>query len=180
MGEKKSWEELMVETQKGNSQMYNLLLTEVSSYLQPYLRSKLRNDEATQDVLQDVLISLHKARHTYEAQYPLKPWLFKIVQSRLIDHFRKIKRSSTFLNLNGDEDLATLTAEMEISQIEVNEFNSAIAALTEDQKSILISLKIDGKSIKDISRELSLSESAVKIIAHRAYKTLFKELGVDK
>ncbi|MCC6138412.1 MAG: sigma-70 family RNA polymerase sigma factor [Bdellovibrionaceae bacterium] len=176
---KATWEDLMVQAQKGNSKMYNQLLTEISQYLTPYLRYKLRSPENVNDLLQDVLLSLHKARHTYEPQYLLKPWLFKIVQSRLIDHFRKVKKYSQLVAVSGNDDLLAVIAEAEISQLEISEFNKALNGLTEDQRHILCAIKMDGKSIKEISADMSLSESAVKVSAHRAYKILFEKLGVE-
>lgn len=179
MSGKPTWEHLMVEAQKGNSKMYNQLLTEISQYLQSYLRYKLRSSDHVSDLLQEVLLSLHRARHTYDAQYPLKPWLFKIVQSRLIDHFRKNKRTADLATTLGDEDLHALSSEAEITQLEVQDFNKALAALSEEQRRILCAIKLDGKSIREISMEFSLSESAVKVTAHRAYKLLFETLGME-
>lgn len=180
MSSKPTWEHLIVEAQKGNSKMYNMLLQEVSQYLQSYLRYKLRDSDAVNDVLQDILISIHKSRHTYEAQYPFKPWLFKIVHSRMIDHFRRVKKFTTNTSLGGDEDLLALAAEAEISQIELTDFNRAVSFLSSDQRSVLQALKIDGKSVREISQEFAMTESSVKVIAHRAYKLLFEKLGVEK
>lgn len=168
----------MAEAQKGNTVMYNQLLTEVSHYINSYLKYKLRSENAVPDILQEILISLHNARHTYNVELPFKPWLFKIVQSRLMDHFRKQKRTADASALFGDDRLLLLTAEVEVSQIEINDFNKALTSLSPDQREVLLAMKVQGKSIREIASERSMSESAVKVTAHRAYQSLFKELGV--
>lgn len=173
------WSELMAQAQKGNSEMYNLLLTEISTYLQSYLMYKLRNAELVQDILQESLLSVHKSRHTYDSNYPFKPWLFKIVQSRLIDFYRKQGRQVDLQDLSEDGQLENISAEADISHLEVKEFNKALASLSDDQRSILCAIKLEGKSIKEVSQLMSLSEPAVKVTAHRAYKQLFAKLGVD-
>jgi RNA polymerase sigma-70 factor, ECF subfamily len=178
VSKKTNWEQLMAEAQKGNTVMYNQLLTEVSHYIKSYLKYKLRSENALPDILQEVLISLHNARHTYNLDLPFKPWLFKIVQSRLMDHFRKQKRTADASALFGDESLQLLTAEAEVSQIEIADFNKALSSLSPDQRDVLLAMKIEGKSIREIANERSMSESAVKVTAHRAYQSLFKELGL--
>jgi RNA polymerase sigma-70 factor, ECF subfamily len=178
MSTKLKWEDLMVEAQKGNSKMYDTLLTEVSGYLQSYLRYKIRAEETASDLLQEILISLHRARHTYDSQLPFKPWLFKIVQSRLIDYYRKNGKRDDYKLMSDDSYMDTLCAEAEVSQLEVIAFNNAISSLSDDQRRVLCAIKFDGKSIKEVSVEFNMSVSAVKVTAHRAYKLLFEKLEV--
>ena len=44
--------------------------------------------EAVEDVVQEALITVHKARHTYDPARPFGPWFYAIVHSRLIDVLR--------------------------------------------------------------------------------------------
>jgi RNA polymerase sigma-70 factor, ECF subfamily len=177
MSAKVTWEALMLEAQKGNSKMYTQLLEEISAYLHPYILFKLGKEDSVSDLVQDVLISLHKARFTFDANYPLKPWLFKIVQSRLIDYYRKSKRNVECKATLEDTECLTISAEAEISQLELNELQRALGLLAQDQRDILVAIKIDGKSIKQIAKDKLMSESAVKVAAHRAYKSLLTEMG---
>ncbi len=178
MSDRPTWEVLMVEAQSGNASAYNALLSEVSDYLRSYLKYRVRGVEASQDLLQEILISLHRARHTYDSKYPVKPWLFKIVQSRLIDHYRKTG-SSELAMVRDEEFMGNLVAEAEVSQIEMDELKTAINGLSEDQRKVLCAIKFEGKSVRDVSRELAMSEAAVKVTAHRAYKLLFERLELE-
>ncbi len=166
----------MVEAQNGNSLAYETLLKEVSQYLVSYLRYKLGHQCDPQDILQDVLMTLHRSRHTYNSEYPFKPWLFKIVQSRMIDFFRKEKRTVDYRLFFEDENCEAMKAEAEISQVEISDFKKAVEKLTIDQQKILLALKLSGKSIKEVAKDLSISESQVKVTAHRAYQSLFSHL----
>ena len=40
------------------------------------------------DLLQEILISIHKARHTYDGERPYKPWAYAIAKFRLQDYLR--------------------------------------------------------------------------------------------
>lgn len=178
MGHQQNWSEMMTRAQSGDAAMYNRLLTEVSQYLLSYLNHKLRSANDAQDILQEILISVHNARHTYDSKYPFKPWLFTITQSRLIDFWRKNSRRVEKDALFDSDAALLLMAEAEVTTLEVSDLNKAIEKLPEQQQLILKGIKIDGKSIKDLSIELSMSESAVKVAAHRAYKSVAETLEV--
>jgi len=49
--------------------------------------------------------------------------------------------------------------------------------MTEREKKIITLLKLENYSIKDAAKILNLSESAVKVAAHRAYKKIKKILS---
>lgn len=105
------WSQMMSMAQKGDAKMYNQLLIEVSDYLSKYLNYKLRSSQYAQDLLQEILVSIHKARHTYNAELPFKPWLMTITQSRLIDFWRKSSRSATDQSTVDVASLEALSAE---------------------------------------------------------------------
>lgn len=172
------WTGLMQSAQNGDAKAYTQLLQEVSVYLKAFLASKLRTSADQQDLLQDILLSIHKARHTFDPSYPFKPWLMAIAQSRLIDFWRKNSRRLESGDGVEDSQLNALVAEADISFIELNHLRDVMNKLPEQQRLIVVALKIEGKSIRMVSSELSMSESAVKVAAHRAYQALAIELGV--
>ena len=174
-----NWEELMTQAQKGNTKMYNQLLSEVATYLGPYLRFKVGSESIASELVQETLISVHTSRHTFDPQRPFKPWLFKIVQSRLIDFYRKDKNRKELQSSIEAFSVESFTAEAEISQIEVDELKEILTSLSDDQREIVLALKINGQSIKEVAESRNMSESAVKTSAHRAYKAMSLKLGVD-
>ena len=169
----------MAQAQKGNTKMYNQLLSEVASYLGPYLRYKVGSETIASELVQETLLSVHTSRHTFDPQRPFKPWLFKIVQSRLIDFYRKDKNRKELQSSMDAFSMEFFVAEAEISQIEVDELEDILTSLSDDQKDIVIALKVRGQSIKEVAEARNMTESAVKTSAHRAYKALSSKLGVD-
>jgi RNA polymerase sigma-70 factor (ECF subfamily) len=45
-----------------------------------------------EDVVQETLISVHKARHTYDPARPFAPWFYAIASHRVVDVFRRDRR----------------------------------------------------------------------------------------
>ena len=78
-------EALMKLSLDGNQQAYAALLQCTARFLKPYLSRRLNAASEVDDVLQEILISIHKARHTYDGNRPYKPWAFAIAKFRLQD-----------------------------------------------------------------------------------------------
>lgn len=166
----------MMESQKGNAKMYERLLYEVSVYLGSFLKKKIGAQDHVADLVQEVLISIHKSRHTYNPSLPFKPWLIKMTQSRLIDYFRKNKRQIDCCTTLEDTDGSYLQSEADVSQLEIAQFNQIFVQLPQDQRDILIAMKINGQSIQQVASEKKMSVSAVKVAAHRAYKAILSQM----
>ena len=95
-----------------------------------------------------------------------------------MDYLRKWSRTTK--NETADETIlnnlvATDSADPANEQLSES-MQRALAALPEKQKSIVVMLKVDGLSVKEVAAKTGASESAVKVTAHRAYKALRKRL----
>jgi RNA polymerase sigma-70 factor (ECF subfamily) len=128
------------------------------------------------DVLQEILISIHKARHTYDGQRPYKPWMFAIAKFRLQDHLRAHYAD----HLHDAEDLSELE-EMLPEDVTETDFNyesisAEVDKLPEKQATILRLMHQQGYTAKEVAEKIGMNESAVKVAAHRAYKILRERL----
>ena len=79
-------EVLMRQALAGDKQAYAGVLRETSRFIRPFLAKRLNQSTEVDDLLQEILLSIHKARHTYDGQRPYKPWAFAIAKFRLLDH----------------------------------------------------------------------------------------------
>lgn len=175
----RAWRELFVKAQNGDAQAYRVLLEDLMKTLQVYYQNSLRkfgrgSDQAlTKDLVQETLLAIHQKRATYRSDEAFGPWLFAIARYKMIDFFRRHSRES----LVEDWDLleASLVAENALMEVDQKEdLDRLFEALSEKQKELLKLLKLEGLSIKEAAQKLGMSESAVKVAAHRALK-LVKE-----
>jgi RNA polymerase sigma-70 factor (ECF subfamily) len=81
-------EALMKQAINGDKRAYAVLLQETSRFLRPFLAKRLNMAAEVDDLMQEILISIHKARHTYDGERPYKPWAYAIARYRLQDHLR--------------------------------------------------------------------------------------------
>jgi len=164
---------LMQQAQMGDKRAYTNLLTQSSALVQKFLSKKLSNSDDIQDILQEILISIHKARHTYDASRPFKPWLFAIAGFRLNDFFRKSYRKAHHDSViveqtKQENELQNVTE----TNLLAEEMKKALELLPEKQKAIVTMMKLEGYSAQEVADHLGMSVSAVKVAAHRVYKKL--------
>lgn len=173
--------ELMILAQKGDTAAYNRLLTALRRIIIGYTRKKIFNQNLVEDVVQDVLVGIHKARHTYQPDRPFKPWLNAIIRYKTIDAIRKIGRNREH-EAEEASDIETFYEDKtnkHTQTLDRHDLTSALKKLPHKQQKVVVLMKINGLSVKEVGKLLSLSESAVKVTAHRAYKNLKAELETE-
>lgn len=155
--------------QNGDSYAYSEFLERVSLELKPYLYAKVGANMAD-DALQEILVSIHSARHTFLPSRPLAPWLFAIAHRRVTDLLRSQRR------FERKRDAFAMEETLKVSSAE-NKLGDALLELGERDRNIVSKLKLEGYSVNEVADQLSLSVSAVKVAAHRAYSKLKKILS---
>ena len=178
MGETdKNLEALMEKAIKGDSLAYSQVLKTITSLIRPYFAKRLSNQSEIEDVVQETLISLHKARHTYNCDRPLKPWVFAIAKYRLADYLRS--HYASHLQYTDDIDKAADIAADDVTETGINyeSIKKDTYKLPGKQPMILHLIHSEGYTSKEVAKKMGMTESAVKVSAHRAYKILRKKLG---
>jgi RNA polymerase sigma-70 factor (ECF subfamily) len=167
---------LMQRSLNGDAQAYAMLLKETATLLRPYLAKRLYSGNEVDDVLQEILISIHKARHTYDGERPYKPWVYAIAKFRLQDHLRTHYAD----HLHGAEDLSELEEilpdDVTESGFSFESISGEVDKLPEKQAMILRLMHQGGYTAKEVAEKIGMNESAVKVAAHRAYKILRERL----
>lgn len=167
---------LMQKALAGDKGAYAEALRLTAQLLRPYLSKRLNAASEVDDLLQEILISMHKARHTYDGQRPFKPWVFAIARFRLQDHLRAHYADPLRHAVDWDESEETRVADVTETAIRYESITAQIGQLPEKQAAILQLLHQEGYTAREVGERLGMKESAVKVAAHRAYKVLRKLL----
>lgn len=163
---------MMTLAQAGDSVAYQKLLRDITLYVKPILRRKLGDPAHTDDVTQDILLSIHKARHTYDSSRAFLPWVHAIIHFRVNDQLRKIYAGRKFEELDLDADYSSAVQESQTSEAIDAPLLQALDSLPEKQRLAVEKLKLEGLSVKEAAKAAAMSESALKVNAHRAYKAM--------
>ena len=175
MTEGASLAELMTAAQQGDQDAYRQLLEGIQPIVYGYVRRRLRSHETAEDVSQEVLMTVHRVRHTYDPDRPFELWLFAIARSRLIDHLRRARRLTAYeVVMDDPPEIPQAPAQWQAtSMLEI------LDRIPAGQREAFSMLKIEGLSTEEAAARAGISVSALKVRAHRAYKTIKKSLSSD-
>src|ERR1051325_1901984 len=101
-----------------------LLLTSVT---RESARARLGGVAWIDDVVQETLLTVHRARHTYDPSRPFAPWFYAIAGSRLIDVVRRERRIS-HRELGGETTVDAPAAPSPADEIDVEKIRAAVAS----------------------------------------------------
>src|SRR5262245_49989456 len=171
---------LMIRAQQGDTGAYAELLTLLADTARRYARNRLGDVPWLDDVAQETLLTVHSARRTYDARRPFAPWFYAILSSRMIDVLRKERRVSA-REVGGDvlpELPSRAPSPHEGSAVaDAERLQVALESLPDRQREVVSALKLKDESVREVGARLNMSESAVKVTAHRGYKALRRFLG---
>jgi RNA polymerase sigma-70 factor (ECF subfamily) len=154
----------------GNQTDYAKFLKKISSLLRPFVAKKITSADV-EDVLQEILISIHKARHTYDGERPIMPWIISIARFRMADYFRKYYAQMRHKVVD-NEEMENIFADVTNEVFDNEPIDELLEEVTLQNKQILTLIHVEGYTAKEVGAKIGMNESAVKVAAHRAIKKI--------
>jgi RNA polymerase sigma-70 factor (ECF subfamily) len=171
----------MAAAQDGDSVAYETLLREIVPALRVFVGARLRESAASEDVVQNVLLSLHRARHTYQPPRPFGPWLRAIARNATADALRargrRAERETALV------DVERIADEREPSRADAPlspRLARALAELPPAHREAVELIHVRELSVAEAAAQAGVSVSALKVRAHRGYKALRKLLAAGE
>tara|TARA_B100000902_G_scaffold129800_1_gene128880 strand:- start:40352 stop:40939 length:588 start_codon:yes stop_codon:yes gene_type:complete len=149
----------------GDSQSFEVLIKRHKVKIYGFIISKIRDRDLAEDIFQETFIkvinSLKKGMYNEEGKF--LPWVMRIANNLVIDHFRRSQKMRTISQTN-DFDIFDIIQDTE-KNIEDNLVNhqinkdlkKIIEYLPEDQKEVLKLRYYSGLSFKEISDNTGVS-----------------------
>jgi len=162
--------------QSGDQAAYASLLAMLTSVTRQFARARVGDVGWVDDVVQETLWTIHTARRTYDPARPFAPWFYAIASNRLIDVLRRERRV-------GSREISAVplpdppAAAERGDHVDVEAIHAALASLPPRQRDVIEGLKFRDESVREIAARTKMTESAVKVTAHRGYRALRRWLG---
>ena len=150
---------------QGSELSLEILIKRHQQRLYCYIYSKVKDRVITEDIFQDTFIKVIRTLKlgNYNEEGKFLPWVLRIAHNLIIDHFRKLKRMSTFKNTD-DFDIfslisdGNLDAEKKMIQQQVlSDVSELIHELPKEQKEVLVMRIYKDMSFKEISENTNVS-----------------------
>lgn len=168
---------LMAAAQSGDRAAYETLLRDCVPFIVTLARRQGVPADRAGDVVQEVLLTLHRARATYDPRRSFDAWLRVIVERRAIDVLRQIHRHAArevhapaayAAHADAGVDLAAGIEHEE----RVKRIGAALAQLPQRQREAVHNLMLDEKSLDEAAALTGRSKGSLKVSLHRALSAL--------
>lgn len=167
----------MAAAQAGDRLAYEMLLRDCVSLIKSVARRTGLAPDRIDDVVQDVLLTIHRARHTYDPARSFDAWLRVIASRRAIDILRRSRRQGSreihaplAFEAHADET-ADPAAGLERSDA-AGQIDQVLATLPERQRQAVQHLVLEEKSLAEAAMLTRRSKGSLKVNLHRALKAL--------
>ncbi len=168
-------EALMERFCDGDARAFDALFQRYARPVHGFLSRLVKSPEHAEDLTQATFLSLVRARGRFQKGAPFRPWLYAIAANAAKDHLRRQRPEE-------------LTPEGELPQRAAEEppaseagmqkrVQTALEQLPQTQREAIVLHRFHGLSFGEIAQALGVTESAVKVRAHRGYERLRELLG---
>jgi len=177
-------ETLMQQAQSGDAAAYCRLLSEVAVRMRRLVRRRAPwlSPEDVEDLVQDILLSLHRARATWDPSRPFLPWMVAIARARLADNARRYARRAA-IDL-AVSDLAETFCDIPTNSIAETVVNlmsvrKAMRDLTPAERQAVELLRLREMSLNEAAEASGSTVAALKVAIHRAMRKMKATLWKD-
>jgi RNA polymerase sigma factor (sigma-70 family) len=172
---------LMAAAQTGDSTAYQTLLRDCIPVIKGIARRRRVDADRIDDVIQDVLLTIHRARHTYDPSRSFTAWLCVIADRRSIDLLRRTRRQD-MREVHAPlafESRADETADPSRGLAYADASGTvagALSSLPARQREAVQHFVIEERSLADVSALTRRTKGSLKVNLHRALKVLRKKV----
>lgn len=149
-----------------------------------------QNTEDAEEITQDVFVKISQKMDGFKNESSLKTWIYRITINTSLDFLKsKNSKKKIFFGLFRSSDSENRQNEsvdfnhpgvvLEQKE-EVMKIFSFINMLPNDQKTVLILMKIEGNSQQETAEIMNISQKAVESLFQRAKKNLIQKLNQQK
>jgi RNA polymerase sigma-70 factor (ECF subfamily) len=166
------WGILMQAAQGGDRPSYDRLLREILPELRAVVAARVGDSSSVDDAVQNALLSIHRARHTFQPGRPFGPWMRAIARNAAIDVLRA-RRAQTAREVPLDpEKLISEPSEERSLDRPVSRLRCALDSLPRAQREAIELIHLQSFSVAQAAERAGIKPGALKVRAHRGYRAL--------
>jgi RNA polymerase sigma-70 factor (ECF subfamily) len=172
----------MAAAQAGDRAAYEALLRDCVGVIESVARRQGVAADRIDDVVQDTLLTVHRARQTYDPARSFTAWLRVIAERRAIDLLRKagrlkVREVHAPLAYEQHADESAPIRPPALGAEATHRLGDAVAGLPLRQREAVQMLVLQERSLAETAAATGRSKGSLKVNLHRALKSLRARLG---
>jgi len=172
----------MAAAQAGDRAAYEALLRDCVGVIASVARRQGVAADRIDDVVQDTLLTVHRARQTYDPTRSFTAWIAVIAERRAVDLLRKTSRHASreihaplAYERHADESVASMRTAL--GSEATRRLGEAVAGLPARQREAVQHLVLQERSLAETAAATGRSTGSLKVNLHRALRSLRARLG---
>lgn len=176
---------LVERAQAGDEAAFGALYQRHVDNVYGYVRLQVRDASLAQDLTQDVFVNAFRGLAGFEWQGSLAPWLTRIAQNVVANHWRRQRRQPAWTRLPGEDDPDETLPEIAVPDealerfvldVSTEQILDAMAKLTELQQQVIALRFGAGLPLLETAEMMGRSVAAVKNLQFKALGALRRQL----
>ena len=176
--------DLIAEVPEGSAESFEPLVVKYQSRIFALARRYARREDEVEDIVQTVFLKAYSKLSSYRGDAPFEHWLMRTATYTCYDFLRKHQRNREwnasdlseeendwFENI-GEESTAETNREAASTLV-----HKLLEGLKPEDRHIITLLELEHQTVKEIAELTGLSESNVKVKAHRAREKMRSALA---
>jgi RNA polymerase sigma-70 factor (ECF subfamily) len=168
----------MTAYQAGRLDGFDQLYGAVAPPLRRYLIMLTRDAVIADDLLQEAFLQVHRSRHTYDPDQPLRPWVFAIARHVYLMNSRATRRRLARVGAMPDDLDMPVPPEVDALADRML-VRSALEQIGPDRREALLLHHLWGFSFREIAGILGITGAAAKLRSSRGMADLRYLIGDD-
>ena len=174
----------MAAAQGGDADAYRMLLRACLPIIAAAARGRGVRGDRVDDVVQETLLTIHRARATYDPARPFLPWLRAIAERRAIDALRRQGRHAARevhdpTAYEAEPSAGNAPGDALHAQDRARLLREAVATLPDGQREAVEHLALRERTLDETALLTGRGKGALKVNLHRALKSLRGRLSGD-
>ena len=165
-------------------------LDEHGDCLYGFALMRVRKPDVAEDLVQETLLAALRSKERFEGRSKIRTWLVGILKFKIADHFRKLARETSFTDLNfledelngkfkndfwiherGPKEWRAVDATFDREEFWTT-FRGCVSKLPPRVADVFLLREMDDRSSREICDTLSISDSNLWVMLHRARMAL--------
>jgi RNA polymerase sigma-70 factor, ECF subfamily len=144
---------------------------EFSDRLHSFIRARVASDVDADDLLSDVFIKVHTRIDGLRDDEHVASWLYRITRNTVIDHYRRRRESTDFVDLPEPEE-----SRSDAEEVIARDLRGMVDGLPDRYREALVLTEFEGLTQVEMADRLGLSVSGAKSRVQRARGLLRDQL----
>ena len=174
--DRKTDAELYKEFLNGKEEAFNNIIRKYRKPLISFIMRFIKNIEVAEDIAQDTFVYVLINKTEYDFKYSLKTYLYTIAKCRAINYLKRERKVVSYDEAYTREKEEVYIDEDLIKEENKKEIYEAIGKLKKSYQIVIYLKDIEGLKYKEISRILNKTVPQLKMMTHRARKSLEKTM----